>query len=386
MKLKQTNRPGIAARPRAGAGSRTSRPNAGTRAITSFLHAAICVALSLMTASAAASDYPAPVEGDWIVRDFRFHTGEIMPELRVHYTTIGSPSGQPVLILHGTSGSGSALLTPGFAGELFGPGQPLDANKYYLILPDAIGHGKSAKPSDGLRAKFPAFNYDDMVTAQYRLVSEGLRLRHLRLVLGFSMGGMHSWIWGEKYPRFMGAIVPMASQPSEMSSRNWMMRRLVIDSIRNDPEWNNGNYSVQPRSARFATVFYLVATNGGTLKYQKLAPTREAADKLLDSRLNAPFTTDANDLLYQYEASGDYNPGPDLERIEAQILAINSTDDERNPPETGITERALKRLRNARLFLIPGSEDTSGHVTVLDAKLWNQQVQELLRTAPEQPQ
>jgi homoserine O-acetyltransferase len=339
-----------------------------------------------MIGAAAAADYPAPAEGDWIAKNFRLHTGEIMPELRLHYTTVGSPSGQPVLILHGTTGSGTSLLTPGFAGELFGPGQPLDAAKYYIVLPDAIGHGKSAKPSDGLRAKFPSYNYDDMAAAQYRLVTEGLKLQHLRLVLGFSMGGMHSWIWGEKYPRFMDALAPMASQPSEMSSRNWMMRRLVIDSIRNDPEWNNGNYTAQPRSARFATVFYLIGTNGGTLKLQKQAPTREAADKLLDSRLNAPFPTDANDLLYQYEASRDYNPGPDLERIEAPVLAINSADDERNPPETGITERELKRVKNARLFLIPGSEDTSGHVTVLAAKLWSEQVRELLRAAPQRPQ
>jgi homoserine O-acetyltransferase/O-succinyltransferase len=339
-----------------------------------------------MIGAATAADYPAPAEGDWTAKDFRLHTGEIMPELRLHYTTVGAPSGQPVLILHGTTGSGTSLLTPGFAGELFGPGQPLDASKYFIILPDAIGHGKSAKPSDGLRAKFPSYNYDDMAAAQYRLVTEGLKLQHLRLVLGFSMGGMHSWIWGEKYPRFMDALAPMAAQPSEMSSRNWMMRRLVIDSIRNDPEWNNGNYTAQPRSARFATVFYLIGTNGGTLKLQKQAPTREAADKLLDGRLNAPFPTDANDLLYQYEASRDYNPGPDLERIEALVLAINSADDERNPPETGITERELKRVKNARLFLIPGSEDTSGHVTVLAAKLWSEQVRELLRTSPQRPQ
>ncbi len=217
-----------------------------------------------------------------------------------------------------------------------------------------------------------------MVAAQYRLVTEGLKLQHLRLVLGFSMGGMHSWIWGEKYPRFMDMLVPMASQPTEMASRNWMMRRLVIDSIRNDPEWKNGNYTVQPASARFATVFYLIGTNGGTLKLQKLAPTHEAAEKLLDSRLNAPFATNANDLLYQYEASRDYNPGPNLERIEAKVLAINSADDERNPPETGITERALRRIDRTRLYLIPASEETTGHVTVLNAKLWSEQVRELL--------
>jgi homoserine O-acetyltransferase len=274
------------------------------------------------------------------------------------------------------------MLSPAFAGELFGPGQPLDASKYYIILPDSIGHGKSAKPSDGLRAKFPRYNYDDMVVAQYRLMTEGLRLRHLRLVLGNSMGGMHTWIWGVKYPDFMDALVPMASQPTEMSSRNWMMRRLIIDSIRNDPDWNNGNYTAQPHSAQVASVFYGIATAGGTLALQKMAPTREAADKLLDGRLTAPFLLDANDVLYMWDASRDYNPAPALERIQAAVLAINSADDERNPPETGIMERELKRVRNARLFLIPASEDTRGHLTTGFAKFWNQPVQELLQTAP----
>jgi homoserine O-acetyltransferase len=338
--------------------------------------------LALFAHSAYAADWPAPKEGDWVARDFRFHTGEVMAELRLHYTTVGASSGIPVLILHGTTGSGSGLLSPGFAGELFGPGQPLDAGKYYIVMPDAIGHGKSAKPSDGLRAKFPAYNYDDMAAAQYRLVTEGLGLRHLRLVMGNSMGGMHTWIWGVTYPDFMDALVPTAAQPTEMSSRNWMMRRLITDSIRNDPEWNNGNYTTQPRSARVASVFFGISTNGGTLAYQKAAPTREAADKLLDARLAAPFPGDANDVLYQWESSRDYNPAPGLERIQAALLAINSADDERNPPETGIMIRELKRVKNGRLFLIPASDDTSGHGTVGRAKFWKQELQELLQTAP----
>ena len=352
------------------------------KALSLLVRAATCAALSLIAFSAVAADYPTPQEGDWVAPDFRFHTGEVMPDLRLHYTTVGAPSGQPVLILHGTAQSGTAMLSPVFAAELFGQGQPLDASKYYIILPDIIGHGKSAKPSDGLRAKFPHYNYDDMVAAQYRLVSEGLGLRHLRLVLGFSMGGMQTWVWGVKYPDFMDALVPMASLPAEMSSRNWMMRRLITDGIRNDPEWNNGNYMVQPRAARVNSVFYGIATNGGTLAYQKLAPTREAADKLLNDRLAAPFTADANDVLYQWDASGDYNPAPGLERIQATVLAINSADDEKNPPETGIMERELKRVKGGRLFLIPGSEDTSGHGTVFFAKFWKQQVQELLQTTP----
>jgi homoserine O-acetyltransferase/O-succinyltransferase len=338
--------------------------------------------VSLIAFAASAADYPAPKEGEWVARDFRFHTGEVMPELRLHYRTIGEPSGQPVLILHGTAGSGARMLTPAFAGELFGPGQPLDASKYFIVLPDAIGAGKSSKPSDGLRGKFPKFNYDDMVTAQYLLVTEGLGIRHLRLVLGNSMGGMHTWIWGVKHPEFMDTLVPMASQPTEMSSRNWMMRRMLIDAIRNDPDWNNGNYTAQPRSLKAANVFFGIATNGGTLAYQKAAPTREKADKLLDGRLAAPFAADANDFLYQWDSSRDYDPSPGLERIQAALLAINSADDERNPPETGIMERELKRVKNGRLYLIPASEDTRGHGTTVMAKLWKQQLQEFLATVP----
>ena len=324
-----------------------------------------------------------PAETDWIARDFRFHTGEVLPELRLHCTTVGDASGHPVLILHGTTGSGSGLLAPSFGGELFGPGQALDPSKYFIMLPDAIGHGKSSKPSDGMRAKFPRYNYDDMVAAQYRLVTECLGIRHLRLVLGNSMGGMHTWIWAITHPDFMDALVPMAAQPTEMCSRNWMMRRLIIDAIRNDPEWNNGDYSRQPQAFRVANVFYGIATSGGTLAYQKLAPTRETADKLLDGRLAAPFTADANDTLYQWDASRDYDPSPGLERIQAALLAVNSADDERNPPETGIMERELKRVKNGKLHLIPASDETRGHGTTCMAKFWNQQVQELLETAPQ---
>jgi homoserine O-acetyltransferase/O-succinyltransferase len=340
------------------------------------------LALSAFAFPAAAADYPAPREGDWVARDFRFHTGEVMPELRLHYRTVGEAGGEKVLILHGTAGSGAGMLNEDFAGELFGPGQPLDAGKYFIILPDAIGAGKSLKPSDGLRAKFPHYNYDDMVAAQYRLVSEGLGIHHLRLVLGNSMGGMHGWIWAVTYPDFMDAVVPMAAQPSEMSARNWMMRRMLIETIRNDPEWNNGNYTTQPRSLRAANVFFGIATSGGTLAYQTLAPIRAAADRLVDDRLAAPFAADANDFLYQWDASRDYNPSPGLERIEAQLLAINSADDERNPPETGIMEHALKRVKNGALYLIPASAETRGHGTTGMARFWKEQLQALLQTAP----
>ena len=348
-----------------------------------LLRTATSAALALIAVSAWAADYPQPREADWIARDFRFHTGETVPELRLHYTTVGEPTGLPVLILHGTTGSGTAMLTPAFAGELFGPGQPLDARKYFIVLPDSVGTGKSSKPSDGLRTRFPRYNYDDMVAAQHRLLAEGMGIRHLRLVLGNSMGGMHTWVWGVQHPQFMDALVPMASQPTEMSGRNWMMRRMLIDAIRNDPDWNNGDYTTQPRSLRVANVFYGIATSGGTLAYQQMAPTRELADKLLDERLAAPFKADANDFLYQWDASRDYNPAPGLDRIQAAVLAINSADDERNPPETGIMERELKRIKNARLYLIPASADTRGHGTVAIAKFWKQQVQEFLQEVPQ---
>jgi homoserine O-acetyltransferase/O-succinyltransferase len=347
-----------------------------------LLRCAVLGAWLMALGLARAADFPAPQESDWIARDFRFHGGEVAPELRLHYTTLGAPSGEPVLVLHGTAGSGTGMLSPAFAGELFGPGQPLDATKYFVILPDALGAGKSAKPSDGLRAKFPRYNYEDMVLAQYRLVTEGLGIRHLRLVLGNSMGGMHTWLWGVKYPDVMDALVPMACQPTEMSGRNWMMRRMLIDAVRKDPDWNEGNYTKQPRALRTANAFFGIATIGGTLAYQKAAPTREKADKLVDERLAAPFTADANDFLYQWESSGDYNPAPQLDRIGAALLAINSADDERNPPELGIMERELKRIPGARLYLIPASEDTRGHGTTGIARFWKAELQALLNAAP----
>ena len=342
------------------------------------------LSLTLVFASGPvpAAEYPAPKDVDGVLRDFRFHSGEVFSELKVHYLTVGASTGEPVLVLHGTAGSAATMLNPAFAGELFGAGQPLDANKYFIILPDTLGAGRSAKPSDGLRAKFPRYNYDDMVQAQYRLVSEVLGIRHLRLVIGNSMGGMHTWLWGEKYPDFMDALAPMASQPTAMSSRNWMMRRLIIDTIRNDPEWMGGNYTTQPRSAKVVNVYFGIATSGGTLAYQQQAPTREAADKLLDSRLNAPFTADANDFLYQWESSADYDAAPQLERIKAAVLVVNSADDERNPPETGLMERELKRVNGAKLYLIPANADTRGHGTTSMAKFYKAPLRELLQEAP----
>ena len=333
-------------------------------------------------AAALAADPITPREGDWVVRDFKFHTGETLPELRLHYTTLGDPKNEAVLILHGTTGSGTGMLGAAFGGELFGPGQPLDASRYYIVLPDAIGTGKSSKPSDGLRAQFPRYNYDDMVGAQYRLVTEHLGLTHLRLVLGNSMGGMQTWLWAQKYPDAMDIAVPMASLPTAMSGRNWMLRRMLTESIRNDPEWMGGNYTKQPRRLQFASVFYGTATIGGNQGLFKLAPTREQADALLNQRLNGPFAGDANDHLHQWESSGDYNPGPGLERIKATLLAINSSDDERNPPELGVLEREIKRVKNGRILLIPGSPDTFGHGTTGNAKFWKKDLADLLDSAP----
>jgi homoserine O-acetyltransferase/O-succinyltransferase len=350
--------------------------------LTRVLSLVACSFVSFLIAfSSWAADYPSPKEGDWVLRDFRFHTGEVLPELRLHYVTVGAPTGESVLILHGTGGAGTNMLTGDFAGELFGPGQPLDASRYFIILPDAIGAGKSSKPSDGLRTRFPQYNYDDMVRAQHRLVTEHLGVRHLRLVLGQSMGGMHTWIWGEMYPDFMDALVPMASLPVEVAGRNWMTRRMLIDLIRNDPEWNGGNYTQQPRSLQLAQTYFGIATNGGTRALYKTAPTREKADQLLSERLARPSSADANDLLYQYEASRDYNPATKLESIKARLLAINSADDERNPAELGIMEREIKRVKQGQYVLIPASDETRGHGTTSSAKWWKRYLMDLLQPA-----
>lgn len=327
----------------------------------------------------------APQHGSWVVKDFKFHTGEVLPELRLSYTTLGDPKNEAVLILHGTTGSGVGMLGANFGGELFGPGQILDAKRYFVILPDAIGTGKSTKPSDGLRAKFPAYNYDDMVSAQHRLVTEHLGIRHLRLVLGNSMGGMQTWMWAVKYPDMMDIAVPMASLPSAMSGRNWMLRRMLTESIRKDPLWMGGNYKEQPPSWQFALVFYATATNGGNQGLQKIAATSDRGDALLKQRLTPPLAGDANDHLYQWESSKDYDPSAGLERIKATVLVINSADDERNPPELGILEKALPRIKNAKALIIPGSPDTLGHGTTGNSRFWKAEVGQLLQSAPKLP-
>lgn len=341
-----------------------------------------CLSLFLQGAPVLASDLPELKEHDFTIKDFTFHTGETLPELKVHYYTMGDPAGIPVLVLHGTTGSGKAMAGPGFAGQFFGKGQSLDAEKYFIIMPDAIGTGDTAKPSDGLKAKFPRYNYDDMVLAQYRLVTEGLGISHLRVIIGNSMGGMHCWVWAVNYPDFMDAIVPLASMPTAMSGRNWIMRRMIIDAVRKDPAWMGGDYTEQPQHFRTVHAWYNTATNGGTLAYQALAPDSEAGDKLMEKRLASLTKMDANDYMYQWDASRDYNPSPKLDKVKAYVLAVNSADDERCPTETGLMEKELARLKNAAYYLIAASEKTRGHGTTMDAKFWSAEFEKFIKTVP----
>ncbi len=324
------------------------------------------VMLALAAAPALAAE---PVSGDFLIPQFQFHDGETLA-LRQHYTTLGDPKNPAVLVLHGTNGRGDDMLKANFGGQLFGPGQPLDAAKYYIILPDCIGAGKTSKPSDGLRAKFPRYNYDDMVAAQLRLLTEHLHVTHLRLVLGNSMGGMLTWDWGVTHPDFMDGLVPLASQPAPMASRNWMMRKLVIDTIKADPTYNDGNYTAQPPSMKYANAFFGVATSGGTLAWEARAGTHDAADKVVDDMLAGQTSGDANDTIWQFDASRDYDPAPRLGALKAAVLAINSADDERNPAEVASTPRAIARMKNSKFTLIPASTQTRGHGTTGQAALW----------------
>ena len=327
----------------------------------------------------SAADYPAPVAADFVMRDFHFASGETLPELKLHYTTVGSPRGDNgVLIMHGTTGSGHSFLSEHFAGQLFGAGQLLDASKYFIIMPDGIGHGDSSKPSDGLHARFPQYRYGDMVTAEYRLVTEGLKLPHLRLVMGTSMGGMHTWLWAVRYPRFMDGLMPLASAPVEIAGRNRMLRRTIIDSIREDPEWKNGEYTAQPRGLTNA-IYGLMFMLSAPLEWQRQAPGRSDADDFFDRWVsNRRYGADANDFLYAFESSADYNPSRDLEKIEAPLFAVNSADDQVNPPELGILEREIKRVKRGRYILIPVSEKTRGHGTHSLPEVWGGYLGELL--------
>ena len=333
-----------------------------------------------------AADYPAPEPGDFVMRDFQFKSGESLPELRIHYMTLGKPQRDAqglvtnaVLIMHGTTGNGSNFIRPEFAGELFGKGQLLDATKYYIVLPDDIGHGHSSRPSEGLHAKFPHYGYRDMIEAEHRLVSEGLKVNHLRLVMGTSMGGMHTWLWGETYPDFMDALMPLASLPTQMSGRNRMWRRIVIDAIRTDPEWKNGDYETQPHGLRIAAEMLAVMGSNPVLR-QKESPTLAAADKNFDNEVNRSLRNmDANNVLYAVRSSEDYDPGPGLEKIQAPLIAINSADDLINPPELGILEREIKRVKRGQMVMIPLSDKTRGHGTHTLAAIWKDHLAELLK-------
>jgi homoserine O-acetyltransferase len=338
------------------------------------------LAMTVLPAAAQAPALAGRQAGDFVLKDFRFHTGEVLPDLKQHYVTLGNPKGDAVLILHGTGGTGAGLI--GGLRQLFAPGAPLDLASHYVILPDAIGHGASSKPSDGLRARFPRYNYDDMVQAQYRLLTEGLGVRHLRLVMGNSMGGMESWVWAVRYPAMMDGVVPLASQPSAMAARNWMMRKLVIETIKADPAWRNGDHTGPVPAMTYAQAFFSIGTSGGNQGWAARAGTHAAADKTVADMLARPQRGDANDTIWQLDAARDYDPAPRLGAITASVLAINAADDERNPPELGTTEAAVKTLKNARYYLIPAGPQTSGHGTTGTVGLWRAVFGEWLATVP----
>ncbi len=352
-----------------------------------MLSGLLLLALLSVATVGLAANYPAPIEGDFIVKDFRFASGESLPELRIHYRTCGEPRTDAhgvvrnaVLIMHGTGGSGASLVRDEFAGELFGPGQPLDATRYFIVLPDGIGHGKSSKPSDGLRARFPRYGYNDMVQAQYLLLRQGLKVNHARLVMGTSMGAMHTWLWGEQHPQFMDALMPLASLPTQISGRNRVWRKTIIDAITHDPDWKGGDYQTEPPSLRTALEMIWLVGSNPLLRYQE-APTLAAADEVIDAYVARGMKSeDANDMLYAVAASRDYDPGPGLGKIEAPLFAVNSADDLVNPPELGILEREIRRVPHGRAVVIPFSERTHGHGSHTYAVLWKRYLEELLRS------
>ncbi|HEY8104962.1 MAG TPA: alpha/beta fold hydrolase [Gemmatimonadales bacterium] len=351
-----------------------------------FIHRLLTLlALTGAMPRAGAGQQLAPVEGDVVLKAFHFASGETLPELRIHYRTFGHAERDAggvvrnaVLVLHGTGGTGAQFVRPEFAGELFRPGGVLDSARYFIVLPDGIGHGGSSKPSDGLKARFPHYGYEDMVEAEYRLLTEGLRVNHLRLVMGTSMGGMHTWLWGERHPDFMDALMPLASLPVQISGRNRVWRRIVIDAIRDDPEWHGGDYTSQPPGLRTAVgMLYLMGSS--PVIRQREMPTLPRADAVFDAVVNAGVKlVDANDLLYQVEASHDYNPAPDLEKIRAPLFAVNSADDLINPPELGILEREISRVRGGKAVVVPAGPETRGHGTHTIAVVWEQYLAGLL--------
>jgi homoserine O-acetyltransferase len=349
------------------------------------MRAKFVVAVALLGNAAGAADYPKPVEADAILKDFRFATGETL-DLMVHYRTIGQPQVDKggnvlnaVLILHGTTGSGAQFVVDHFAGELFGKGQPLDAGRYYLVMPDAIGHGKSSRPSNGLHARFPRYGYEDMIRAQHRLLTEALKVNHLRLVMGTSMGGMHTWLWGQRHPEFMDALLPLASLPTQISGRNRLWRNMAAEAIRTDPEWREGEYKAQPHGLRFAAQMLQLMGSSPVVR-QRQGPTSKEADAAFAKELAGLLARlDANDVLYAVESSRDYDPGAGLEKIRAPLLAINFADDLINPPELGILEQEIKRLKKGRAKVIPASTETVGHGTHTRAAVWKEHLEKLMK-------
>jgi homoserine O-acetyltransferase/O-succinyltransferase len=354
---------------------------------------AALAALPVLAAPARGQARPLPgLAGDYVIHGFTFASGERLPALSIHYRTLGHPrrdaSGvvrNAVLILHGTTGSGSQFLSPVFAGPLYGAGKPLDTTVYYIVLPDGIGHGKSSRPSEGLHARFPHYDYDDMVDAQRRLLIDHLGVTHLRLVMGTSMGGMHSWVWGERYPDFMDGLVPLASAPTQIAGRNRMLRHMAMEDITSDPAWHGGEYTAPPRGLRAALQMLYIMTSA-PLVQQRDAPTRDRADSLIDAFLDARMRSmDANDMLYAFDASRNYDPSTTLERITAPLLAINSADDLINPPELGLMERLMSRVAHGRYVLVPISSITRGHGTHTVAAAWKAPFADFLASLPPLP-
>ena len=342
----------------------------------------VLVALALFTASSACA-----AESDYIARNFKFGSSETLPELRMHVLTLGTlkrdaagHATNAVLVLHGTGGTGRQFMAKQFADELYGPGQPLDTTAMFVILPDGIGHGRSSKPSDGLHMKFPKYDYDDMVRATYLLVTQHLKIDHLRLVMGTSMGGMHTWVWGETYPTFMDALMPLACQPVAIVGRNRLWRQMAVNAIENDPEWKGGEYERQPSAGLRTAVDLLLIAGSAPIYMQNTLATRDTVDRYLTTQLtNRMAATDANDLVYQIEASRNYDPSPRLESIVAPVMFVNSADDFINPPELGIAEREVKRVKRATFVLIPASDKTRGHGSHTWAALWKQHLASLLQ-------
>lgn len=350
-------------------------------ALTAWPHS-----LSAQTGESGPVVWPGQTEGDFLVKDFHFRSGETLPDLRLHYVTLGTPHrnssreiDNAILLLHVTGGDGSDFLAPSFSSPLFGPGQPLDVTKFYLIIPDSIGHGKSSKPSDGLRAHFPHYDYEDMVAAQYRLVTEKLGVRHLGLVMGFSMGGMEAWLWGERYPDMMDGLLPFGALPVEIAGRNRLTRRIIIEAIRHDPEWKNGDYEQQPHLAsRLAPLIGMMIGNPIT-QYEKY-PTRAATDAWYEQIVQRAYATDTNDKLYYYDASSDYNPSPDLEKIRAKLLLILFADDQVNSPAFEVLDREMPRVRNGRYVIIPAGKQSNGELNNFNVELWRSYVEDFLRS------